>query len=130
MHKRQIMLSLILVVILSVVVSGIALGKAHVPARTAQFCDGVTTKEVGPSQLKAEVDAGNFRVPACDFDNVFPTGGVSCSGDVDADGDGFMDGAHKVPVVIGTDGSACGGITPACRGPVNTANPANLGGCF
>ena len=89
MHRRQVLLSLILVVILTFLVSGIAFGKGHVAANKAQICHRGVIKEVGLRAADGHVAHGDFRLPACDFNNGFTTG-ESCSGLQDANGDGRL----------------------------------------
>lgn len=134
MHRGQVLFSLILVVLLTVLVSAVAFGKGHVPAGKVQMCaKGKVVKEVGTkkaSKVQRRLDRGDFFLPACDFGNVFHKGD-DCSS-VSATGD-FADGGLNAVV------SACG-VSPACTAVGSFTNgtmgiPAGIpgtlvGGCF
>ena len=75
MHRRKVLFSLILVALLTILVSGIALAKAHVPAGEVQVSHkGRTAINVDEPALSAHEGHGDIQLPACDFANVFPEG--------------------------------------------------------
>ena len=99
------------VFLLTVRVPQPVLGKAHVPVNQLQVCHkGRTAINVDSPALGGHLRHGDFRLPACDFANVFGVG-ADCSFVSDNDSDGLAD-----------DGLAprvdAGGVTPAC--PVGT----------
>lgn len=71
MHRRQVLFSLILVALLTLLVSSVALGKGHIPAGKVQVCHRGVVNEVGAPALRAHLAHGDFQIPACDFNNVF-----------------------------------------------------------
>ena len=110
MHKRQVMLSLILVVILTVLVSAVALGKGHVPAGNIQVVHRGIVKEVPEQARSGHVRHGDIHLPACDFTagNSFTTGDDVSGDGLVANAGGFLDlAASGLPPR--TDG-----VSPAC----------------
>ena len=96
MHRRQVLFSLILVVILTVLVSGIASGKGHVPDDQVQVCHkGRVAHAVDAPALAAHVRHGDIQLSACDASTPSATftEGADCSGVVDLDGDDKDDAA-------------------------------------
>lgn len=126
MQRRQVLFSIGLVVLLTVLVTGIAGAKGHVPVTQVQVCHRGTAHAVDAPALAAHLAHGDIRLPACDFDTVFFEGD-DCSDAVDANGDGLADlpvpGHDPLPAT----GNACG-VTPACpAGGIGGPQPA---GCF
>ncbi len=109
MHRRKLLFSLILVALLTMLVSGIALAKAHVPAGEVQVSHkGRTAINVDEPALDAHVGHGDIQLPACDFANVFSEGSDT-SNVVSADFDGVV--YSDIGLVDRID---AGGATPAC----------------
>ena len=133
MHKRQVLFALILVVILTILVSGIASGKAHVRVNQVQVCHKGTARSVAASALATHLAHSDFRLPACHFDNVFGDG-ADCSGvandgtnaDILAKGN-VNDPDLENPPGTDLDGTACG-FTPAC--PAGGPPGPNAVACF
>jgi hypothetical protein len=70
------MFSFILVVMLALAASGgVAFGKAHVPAGEIQVAHRGVVKQLPAAALSGHLQHGDFHLPACDFNNVFPEGG-------------------------------------------------------
>ena len=114
-HKRQIMFSFILVVMLVLAASGgVAFGKAHVPAGEVQVSHRGTAINVDAPALRAHIGHGDFQLPACDFNNVFGEG-ADTSALSDDNGNGIFD---KKDTGFNNPRRDAGGITPAC--PVGT----------
>ena len=106
MHRRQVLFSLVLVVVLALLVSGVASGKAHVPLGNAQVCHNGIGIIVDEDALEDNLDHGDIRLAACDFGNA--VGPNQPCAPVDANGDGFADPVNPV-------NSACGNPNfPAC----------------
>ena len=109
MHKRQVLFSLILVALLTLLVSSVAFGKGHVALGNVQVCHNGIATEVEKRDWKRHLRHGDIQLPACDGTTVFGNGAV-CSGAVDLTGpgnsgpDGKMDLASPNPVT-----------SPACR---------------
>ena len=108
MRKRYVLLSLILVVILALAATGVAFGKAHVPAGNIQVAHRGVVKELPAQALDGHLRHGDLQLPACDFNNVFPTGS-DASNVVSSDGTGVT--YSDIGFVPRAD---AGGITPAC----------------
>ena len=109
MHRRKVLFSLILVALLTILVSGIALAKAHVPAGKVQVSHkGRMAINVGASALNAHLGHGDIQLPACDFANVFGKG-ADTSNVVSADFTGVT--YSDLGFVARND---AGGATPAC----------------
>ena len=114
-HKRQIMFSFILVVMLVLAASGgVAFGKAHVPAGEIQVAHRGVVKQLPAQALNGHLTHSDFQLPACDFNNVFPAG-ADVSGLSDTNGNGIFDAGDAGFTAPRID---AGGITPAC--PVGT----------
>ncbi len=125
-HKRQILLSMILVVMLALIASGgVAFGKAHVPAGEFQVSHQNKALNVNASALGAHLNHGDIRLPACDFGNVF--GENTDTSDVVATNVDKKGKIHKIKDghikkklgVLYADGTFvvridAGGATPAC----------------
>ena len=109
-HKRQIMFSFILVVMLVLAASGgVAFGKGHVPAGEVQVSHkGRTAINVDAPALKAHVGHGDIQLPACDFANVFGEG-ADTSNVVSSNISGVT--YSDIGFVARND---AGGVTPAC----------------
>ena len=109
-HKRQIMFSFILVVMLVLAASGgVAFGKGHVPAGEVQLSHkGRTAINVDAPALNAHINHGDIQLPACDFNNVFGEGSDT-SNVVGADFTGVT--YSDIGFVPRAD---AGGATPAC----------------
>ena len=90
MQRKQVLFSLVLVVILTVLVSGIAIGKGHVPLGQVQVCHRGEAKAVDAPALGGHLGHGDIQLPACNGTVVFGNE-ADCSGVVDNDGDGKMD---------------------------------------
>ena len=109
MHRKQVFFSLILVVLLTVLVSVVALAKAHVPAGEVQVSHkGRTAINVDAPALQAHIGHGDIQLPACDFANVFGAGSDT-SNVVSSDSTGVT--YSDIGFVARAD---AGGITPAC----------------
>ena len=121
-HKRHILLSLLLVVLLALMASGgAAFGKAHVPAGQVQVSHRGTALTVAAPALNAHLDHGDIQLPACDFANVFGDG-TDTSNVVDTAFVEKVRGKFVTGVLYSDIGfvarSDAGGITGAC--PVGT----------
>ncbi len=110
MHRRKLLYSLILVALLTILVSGIALAKAHVPANKVQVSHKGTARIVSASALASHLSHGDFQLPACDFNNVFADG-ADTSDLSDTNGNGIFD---KRDAGFNNPRKDAGGITPAC----------------
>jgi hypothetical protein len=107
-HKRQIMFSFILVVMLVLAASGgVAFGKAHVPAGEIQVAHRGVVKQLPAAALGGHLRHGDIQLPACDFANVFPEGG-DASNVLSSDLTGVT---YTSGFVARVD---AGGATPAC----------------
>ena len=74
-RRRRILFPLLMAVLLMALASGVALGKAHVPAGDVQLSHkGRTAISVDAPALAAHVGHGDIQLPACDFANVFGNG--------------------------------------------------------
>lgn len=129
MRRRQVLFSMVLVVLLTLLVSGIASGKGHVPVNQVQVCHKGVARAVDAPALAAHLRHGDIRLPACDFDNVFFEGG-DCSNVTDNNVAGLADLPAPGAVDVGgpgIQGSSCN-LTPACplAGPGGPKPP----GCF
>ena len=114
-HKRQILFSFILVVMLALAASGgVAFGKAHVPVGDVQVAHRGIVKQLPAGALSGHLAHGDFQLPACDFNNVFLEGGDT-SALSDDNGNGIFD---KKDTGFKNPRKDAGGITPAC--PVGT----------
>ena len=109
-HKRQILFSFLLVVMLALAASGgVAFGKAHVAAGEVQLSHkGRTAIIVDAPALNAHLNHGDIQLPACDFGNVFGEG-TDTSNVVSSDLSGV--GYSNKPFQPRID---AGGVTPAC----------------
>ncbi len=98
MYRRQVVTSLILVSLLAVVtllVSGIALGKGHVPADEVQVSHRGIVKQLPEEALDGHQRHGDIQIPACDANHTFfPGDDVSGVSDTTSNGlaDTFPDG--------------------------------------
>ncbi len=110
MHRRQLLYSLILVALLTILVSGIALAKAHVPAGQVQVSHKGAALNVAASALSRHIGHGDFQLPACDFNNVFGKG-ADTSALSDTNGNGIFD---KGDTGFNNPRKDAGGITAAC----------------
>jgi len=109
MHRRKMLFSLIMVALLTILVSGIALAKAHVPADEVQVSHkGRTAINVDAPALQAHLNHGDIQLPACDFNNVFGEG-ADTSNVVSSD----ITGVTYSDIGFVPRASA-NGITPAC----------------
>lgn len=109
MHRRKMLFSLILVALLTILVSGIALAKAHVPAGKVQVSHkGRRAIIVSAPALPSHLSHGDIQLPACDFANVFGVG-ADTSNVVSADFTGVT--YSDKPFQARAD---AGGATPAC----------------
>ena len=108
MDRRKLLFSLILVALLTLLVSGIALAKAHVPAGEVQIAHRGVVKQLPAQALNGHLSHGDIQLPACDFNNVFLEGG-DASNVVSADifGVTYSDKPFQPRV-------DAGGATPAC----------------
>lgn len=110
MNRRKLLFSLSLVALLTILISGIALAKAHVPAGKVQVSHKGAARIVDASALSSHIGHGDFQLPACDFNNVFGSG-ADTSDLSDRNGNGIFDkrdpGFNKPRI-------DAGGITPAC----------------
>ena len=111
-HKRQIIFSFILVVMLALAASGgVAFGKAHVPAGQVQLSHkGRTAISVDAPALQAHINHGDFQLPACDFNNVIVPG-ADTSALSDTNGNDIFDFGDAGFNLTRMD---AGGVTPAC----------------
>ena len=66
-------------------VSNALWGKAHVPLNKVQVCHKGTVRTVSKNALGGHERHGDCQLPACDFNNVFMSGG-SCDGEDSSDG--------------------------------------------
>ncbi len=108
MYRRKLLFSVILVTLLTVLVSGIALAKAHVPAGQLQVSHkGRTAINVDAPALEAHKGHGDIQLPACDFANVFGNG-ADTSSVISAN---FAGVTYSSGFVARID---AGGATPAC----------------
>ena len=117
-HKRQILFSFLLVVMLALAASGgVAFGKAHVPAHKVQVAHQGTAINVGAAALAAHLAHGDIQLPACDFANVFGAG-TDTSNVVDTAFVEKVRGKFVTGVLYSDIGfvarSDAGGVTPAC----------------
>ena len=55
--------------------AGSELGKAHVPAGEIQVAHRGVVKQLPAQALSGHLRHGDFQLPACDFNNVFPNKG-------------------------------------------------------
>ena len=112
MNRNQLLLiSIASASLLAITGSQMVWSKAHVPAGKVQMCHkGRAALNVAAPAQFGHLRHGDFFLPACDFNNVFPAG-ADCSGVSDTNDDGFAD-AGLAPR------ADAGGITPAC--PVGT----------
>ncbi|MCH7585542.1 MAG: hypothetical protein IH941_10390 [Acidobacteria bacterium] len=119
-RRRRILFPLLMAVLLMALASGVALGKAHVPAGDVQVSHkGRTAINVDAPALAAHLGHGDIQLPACDFANVFGEG-TDTSNVVDAEF--VQDGVAGVLYLPGTGPmdatfvprDDAGGITPAC----------------
>lgn len=96
MNKRQVLFSLILVALLTLLFSAVASGKGHVPGNKVQVCHKGIVKEVGAPALGDHLGHGDFQVPACSL-LIVKHKGDSCADLADvAPADGKADGAGAV----------------------------------
>ena len=102
--KRVLALSLLGGLLLALPALQPAWGKAHVPTKKIQVCHRGEVISVSGKALNAFLDQGSCQLPACDFNNVFFTGG-SCAA-VDANGDFKCD--------LPNPREDAGGLTPGC----------------
>ena len=93
-HRRRVLFPLLMAVLLMALASGVALGKAHVPADEIQVAHRGIVKQLPSEALGGHLAHGDIQLPACDFNNVFLEGG-DASGVVDADMDGKADFANR-----------------------------------
>ena len=108
-HKRQIMFSFILIVMLVLAASGgVAFGKAHVPAGEIQVAHRGVVKQLPAQALNGHLRHADIQLPACDFNNVFLIKG-DASNVVSADFTGVT--YSDIGFVPRAD---AGGVTPAC----------------
>jgi len=108
MHRRRILIPLI-AGLLALSVSGVAVGKAHVPADEVQLSHkGRFALNVDAPALNAHIRHGDIQLPACDFANVFGEG-VDTSNVVASDFTGVT--YSDIGFVARSD---AGGATPAC----------------
>ena len=108
MHRRKILFSLVLVALMTLLVSGLALGKAHVPADEVQVVHRGTVKQLPAQALNGHQRHGDIQLPACDFNNVFLEGG-DASNVVSSSPAGVT--YSDIGFVPRAD---AGGVTPAC----------------
>ena len=108
MYRRKILFSLILVALMTLLVSAVALGKAHVPADEIQVAHRGTVKQLPAQALGGHLRHGDIQLPACDFANVFLEGG-DASNVVSSDLTGVT--YSDIGFVARVD---AGGATPAC----------------
>ncbi|HEX6386136.1 MAG TPA: hypothetical protein VF177_15805 [Anaerolineae bacterium] len=108
MNERKLVLVFVLVALLLAIVAASSVwAKAHVPIDQVQVCHkGRTVKNVDAPALGGHVGHGDFRLPACDFNNVFQPGD-DCSDISDENNDGLADAG------LNPRADACG-VTPAC----------------
>ena len=108
MERRRILFPLLLAVLLMALASGVALGKAHVPAGEIQVAHRGVVKQLPAEALGGHLAHSDPQLPACDFNNVFPERG-DASNVVSSDGTGVT--YSDIGFVPRAD---AGGITPAC----------------
>ena len=71
-HRRRVLFPLLMAVLLMALASGVALGKAHVPADDVQVSHkGRIAIIVDAASLGDHLGHGDIQLPACDFNNVF-----------------------------------------------------------
>ena len=95
MHRKQVIFSLILVILLTGLVSVVALGKGHVPADEVQVCHkGRIVKQLPAAALGGHQAHGDIQLAACSASTgaTFQEG-ADCSSVQDLDGDGRDDAA-------------------------------------
>ena len=108
-HRRRVLFPVLMAVLLMALASGVALGKAHVPADEVQLSHkGRTAISVDAPALAAHVGHGDIQLPACDFANVFGNG-TDTSNVVSSTVDGVT--YSDTGFVARID---AGGATPAC----------------
>ena len=109
MKRRRALVPLLMAVLLTVLASGLALGKAHVPADEVQLSHkGRVAINVDAPALQAHTGHGDIQLPACDFNNVFGEG-ADTSNVLAADLTGVW--YSDIGFVARVD---AGGLTPAC----------------
>ncbi len=104
--KRLITLSIIGAFLFALPASHVVFGKGHVPSKKAQVCHNGEVLQVGTNGGAAHLKHGDCDLPACDFNNVFHTGGT-CLG-----------GPAGGQCNVANPRADAGGITPGC--PVGT----------
>ena len=82
---RGLCLLILAAVVLSIPLSHLVVGKAHVRIGMVQVCHKGEVITISEKALRSHLAHGDCQLPACDFNNVFQTEDP-CSG-VDADGD-------------------------------------------
>ena len=116
-RRRRILFPLLMAVLLMALASGVALGKAHVPANQVQVSHKGTAIAVDAPALSAHVAHGDIQLPACDFANVF--GEATDTSDVVDTMFVKKVRGKFVTGVLYADGTFvaridAGGVTPAC----------------
>ena len=108
MNRNQLLLiSIAGASLLAITGSQMVWSKAHVPLGAVQMCHkGRAALNVAAAAQFGHLRHGDFFLPACDFNNVFPRG-TDCSGVSDVSGDGFADTGLNPR-------DDAGGITDAC----------------
>lgn len=92
MQRRRVLIPFALVLALTVLASGAALGKGHVPTSEVQVAHRGIVKQLPLQAGPGHLAHGDFYLPACDNNNVF-SAGDDVSGISDSDGDGRADQA-------------------------------------
>lgn len=106
MQRRQVLFSIGLVVLLTVLTTGVAWGKGHVPAHKVQVCHRGETNTVSANALQTHLNHGDGQLPACDFANIFHTGDPCNAAVVNG------------KAVLNNTPNRADGLTPACPGGV------------
>ncbi len=108
--KKVLGLAILAALMLAFPVADYIWGKAHVPSDMVQVCDGGTTLTIPADDLDEFLDDGACQLPACDFNNVFMTGGACPGNDDDDEDDEDDDERCDLPNMR----DSAEGRTPAC----------------